>query len=228
MTKINKIVIDKRALIAFLLFLTAAFCASAQDKYIPKLEVDDIFVNNYIIHDGDTIYFGEFDGSSYVKYTDAGDVFVTTTQLLDTTEAAIEAYDEEISERLLEKVNLSDSSDVFYTQTQVDSLLSAAGLQTVYVINLPYASTVAGRVASATDYPDGWTLEADGLNLKVTHNMGRNIADATVWTATSGTIKQKLTNTSAYNGLFQLDENSVQLNSLATVEKDIVVYLIFE
>lgn len=97
-----------------------------------------------------------------------------------------------------------------------------------YHVTLPYSTSVAGRIALATDYPAGWVLTADGLNLVITHNLTRWASNVTVFAKTTGTEQQQLFNTAAYNGITSLSSNAVKVFSLATISKDIVIYLNFE
>jgi hypothetical protein len=104
-------------------------------------------------------------------------------------------------------------------------------VKTVYSITLPYSTTVAGRIAlavSGVDYPTGWVISGDGLNLVVTHNLGRWVSNVTVFAKTTGTERQQLFNTAAYNGITSLSSNAVKVFSLATISKDIIIYLNFE
>ena len=98
----------------------------------------------------------------------------------------------------------------------------------IYHITLPYSTTVAGRIALATDYPAGWTLTANGVNLVVTHNLGRWCTDVKVFSIINGTQRQQLRLSAAENGLTALSANQAEVYSLATIAKDIVVYLYFE
>ena len=107
-------------------------------------------------------------------------------------------------------------------------LLAAGSGKTIWHITLPYSTSVAGRIALATDFPAGWTLTADGLNLVVTHNLGRWCTDVKVFAKTTGTQQQQLRGTAAENGLTSLSSNQLEVFSLATISKDIVVYLTFE
>lgn len=110
-------------------------------------------------------------------------------------------------------------------------ILSNGAMKNVYSITLPGASNVAGRIALAVegvDYPVGWVLAADGLNLSVTHNLGRWVTDVKVFAKTTGTQRQQLRDTAAENGLTALSSNELKVYSLATISKDIVIYLTFE
>lgn len=105
---------------------------------------------------------------------------------------------------------------------------SFSSSKSIFSINLPYASTVAGRIALATDYPAGWTLTANGVNLVVTHNLGRWCTDVKVFSVINGTQRQQLRLSAAENGLTALSANQAEVYSLSTIAKDIVVYLYFE
>jgi hypothetical protein len=118
----------------------------------------------------------------------------------------------------------------YYTQSEVDTLVANAQ-SNVFSISLPYATTVHDRIAGATegvDYPTGWILTDDGLNIVINHGTGRRLANATVFMNPSGTIEQLLTGTSAFNGLFSLDVNTVRLNSLSKATFPIIIYLTLE
>ena len=119
------------------------------------------------------------------------------------------------------------SGDTLLTLEQY-RLLAAGSGKTIWHITLPYATTVAGRIALATDYPTGWTLEADGVNLVVTHNLNRWCTDVKVFAKTTGTQRQQLRQTASDNGLTALSANQAEVFSLATISKAIVVYLYFE
>ena len=119
------------------------------------------------------------------------------------------------------------SGDTLLTLEQY-RLLAAGSGKTIWHITLPYATSVAGRIALATDYPTGWTLEADGVNLVVTHNLNRWCTDVKVFAKTTGTQRQQLRQTASDNGLTALSANQVEVFSLATISKAIVVYLYFE
>jgi len=132
-----------------------------------------------------------------------------------------------------EYIKNSDTLNLVVTITQlVDSMTVLNSSQKViYSITLPNASTVSDRIAAATegtDYPTGWVLTPDGLNINIEHNLNRRCADVSIWVTTSGTIQQKLTGTNAYNGLFSLDLNTVKINSLSIISSEITIYLIME
>lgn len=78
-------------------------------------------------------------------------------------------------------VEISDtaSGGAYYSQNQVDALL--VGAQTiVYEIILPVSGTLSGSVASATEFPSGWVLVANGDNLEIEHNLGRKSASVDI------------------------------------------------
>ena len=110
--------------------------------------------------------------------------------------------------------------------------LSSATAQTVFSITLPTSTTVAGRIAAAvsgTDYPAGWTLAAGGspIDIDITHGLGRRVAYVSVF-AVTGTEEQQLFNTAAYNGIITTTTSILRIQSLATIQKEIRIYIIFE
>lgn len=135
---------------------------------------------------------------------------------------------DETYDSILDLFGLSGDGYTLITQELLDKIGSTPQS---FSITLPSASTVSGRISAAvegTDYPTGWVLSADGLNIEITHGLGRWIANVTVWAKTTGTQRQQLFNTAAYNGVTCLDDNTVKIFSLASILKDIVVYLTFE
>ena len=130
-------------------------------------------------------------------------------------------------------VALADSNDVYTTPAYVDSVAgAAASSRTVYTITLPTSTTVAGRVSGAvegTDYPTGWTIAAgtSAVDLAVTHGLGRRVASVTVW-ALTGTEERQLFGNAAYSGVTTPTVNSLLIESLATIQKTISIYIVFE
>lgn len=102
----------------------------------------------------------------------------------------------------------------------------------VFEIKLPSSTTVAGRIAGAVsgvDYPAGWVLAAgtSPVDLVVTHNLGRRVSTVSVF-AIDGTQETQLFNTAAYNGIVTPDVNTLRVQSLATIQKAIKIYIIFK
>ena len=105
--------------------------------------------------------------------------------------------------------------------------------QSVFSIGLPYATTVAGRVAGTITYGSGteeWELAAatNNIDLVVTHNFNRRVAEVNIM-AVNGTIEQLLRPyAGAYSGWQTNDVNTLQINNLATIPLPIKIYIIFE
>lgn len=118
------------------------------------------------------------------------------------------------------------------TVAEVEALISAGGNIPPTLI-MPTGTSVQERIngmVEGTDYPTGWTLTADGLNLVITHNLGRNLADVTIWANISGDTFNKLEGTSAHatGGLYSYNSaNESAVFSLASIQKPINVYLFF-
>lgn len=100
---------------------------------------------------------------------------------------------------------------------------------TVYPILLPSASTVAGRVSAVIDYPIGWVLSADGIDLHIEHNMNRRVVEVKVFSDSLG-VERILFGNAAYSGWYMPHSttyNEIVIESLATIETDITIQLIF-
>ena len=118
------------------------------------------------------------------------------------------------------------------TEGSTNKYASSNATQPVEGITLPFASTVAGRIAAATagtDYPTGWVLAAgtSPVDILITHNTGRRVASVSVC-AITGTEEQALFNTAAFNGWKTPDSNSLLIQSLATIPKAIKIYIVFK
>lgn len=97
-----------------------------------------------------------------------------------------------------------------------------------YAISLPSAGTVAGRISAAipgTDYPVGWTLSPDinFADLIIIHGLSARVMQVSIF-AVDGNVEQQLFNTAAYNGIKSLDDNTILIQSLATIQKRIKIY----
>lgn len=118
------------------------------------------------------------------------------------------------------------------TEGSINKYASAADTQTVVTITLPSASTVAGRISAAvegTDYPTGWVLSADGIDIHIEHSMDRRVAGITVC-SDSLDIERVLLGNAAYSGWFMphpTNYDEVVIEALATIETDITIQLIF-
>jgi len=76
----------------------------------------------------------------------------------------------------------SDDQDLTAINEAILSLQNIAGQRT-YSFTLPSAGTVAERLLGTIVYgegAEGWTFEADGIDLLVTHSTGRNISNISV------------------------------------------------
>lgn len=122
---------------------------------------------------------------------------------------------------------LNDSLDY------VDSVIAASLAPHVYVISLPNAGDVLSRISSAvagTDYPIDWTLTVgtSSVDLEIEHNLGKYVASVTIFSNPSGTQRQQLFNSAAYNGIICDDSNNLRIQSLSKVPTKLYVYIIFE
>jgi len=157
---------------------------------------------------------------------------IDTITVINETDPLYSADSTDIMNRLLNLDTIAGDKKVTQGDTLLTleqyKLLTTAAAKPIYSITLPYSTTVAGRIALATDYPAGWTLTANGVNLVVTHNLGRWCTDVKVFSIINGTQRQQLRLSAAENGLTALSANQAEVYSLSTIAKDIVVYLYFE
>ena len=105
------------------------------------------------------------------------------------------------------------------------TLLEAS--KTNYTIKLPSGSSVADRVAGILEQPPGWVITADGLNLDIQHGLGRYAMNVTVWATTTAPANQLLQDTAAWSGLVNVDTNNLKITSLATIQKEIYIFISF-
>jgi hypothetical protein len=103
---------------------------------------------------------------------------------------------------------------------------AAAIKQYVYTIVLPAAATVAGRLIGILEQPSGWVLEADDIDLKITHNLDRKIAYVTVFSSGISGDRMELGN-AAYSGIFAESQNVLRIEALATIQVPIIIQMIF-
>ena len=101
----------------------------------------------------------------------------------------------------------------------------------MFTITLPASSSVAGRciqTIEGTDYPEGWVISeyVNPVDLIITHNLDRRIAQVTVFSV-DGTEERQLFANAAYAGIVAPDRNTLIIEGLATINTDIVVHLIF-
>lgn len=126
-----------------------------------------------------------------------------------------------------------------YNATNPDGFMTAAEFEAisslyirVYEIFLSAESTVQGRVdlaSAGTDYPTGWSMSAyidNAHDLYIEHNLGKRIIDVKVYTV-DGDSERLLYFNSAYSGILAIDNNTLLIEGLATIETDIVIHLIF-
>jgi hypothetical protein len=139
-----------------------------------------------------------------------------------------------IDNRYLKIADSTDYATSYDLEYYVDSLstLFQGSVQYVYEVNLPSSTTVSGRCTLAsegTDYPTGWTVEQGtyAVDLKVTHNLDRKVANVTVFAITEDQERQLFGN-AAYSGIYTESDSILVVESLATIQKDIVIYIIFK
>lgn len=125
----------------------------------------------------------------------------------------------------LDTLVLTDNN---YTDEEKAKLNSS--IQNVYELKLGSSSDVSTRLAGLTegiDYPTGWALGigASSKDLLITHGLNRRCASISIF-AITGAEEQLLMNTSAFNGIKTPDSNSIIIQSLATIAKELKIYIV--
>jgi len=129
-------------------------------------------------------------------------------------------------------VQLSDSITQWVTATQLATALNNIEMaQQVFKVTLPSSTTVAGRIAGAiegTDYPTGWVLEpgSSSVDLKITHGLNKRVSQVTVFSV-NGDEQRQLFGNAAYSGILTETSNILRIESLATIQRQIVIYIVF-
>lgn len=101
------------------------------------------------------------------------------------------------------------------------------------VITLPSDTTVEGRITGlieGTDYPTGWSLSVGEteFDLLITHNKGKKIFDVKIYSVDSlGKERMLIPFNNAYSGILAIDSNSVQIEALAGVQRQLKIYISF-
>jgi len=161
---------------------------------------------------------------------DAQDVMDTVASFIQANTGISWVYDDALN-LFTPTINLGAFTTDDLPESDTKKYFTTAN-QPVIEISLPYASTVAGRIAAATmgiDYPTGWVLApgTSAVDILITHGLNRRVAHVSIC-AVTGTEEQALFNTAAYNGWKTPDANSLLIQSLATIPKQIKIYMIFK
>lgn len=240
-----------RKLITILLLAFIGYAGYSQNKqYIPTLQTDVSQVLNYMILNGDTVRLNAptngqtitringvwtNDASSASGYdsltfnASTGDIVSWKAGSPFDTVNIDGRYVEFVSDVLL----VADSTAKYVTPYQLEQQYDTLNnmIESAYKITLPSSTTVAGRIAGAVEgvnFPTGWTL-AEGYNsidLKITHNLGKRPVVVTVFSV-DGTSQRQLFGNAAFSGILSETENIMYVESLATINKTIVIYIIF-
>jgi hypothetical protein len=194
-----------------------------------KILIERAGVKSYI--DYSSISGGITDHSSLTNldYASAGhtgfEKSLTFSTGLTRTTDTITTNDSEIDHNGLSNYDADRhllESELEITVSQISDIET---IQQVFEMTLPAATSVAGRVSGAT-LPSGWSLLASGVDLIVTHSLGRRVMDCKIW-AVTGSEEQQLRDINSDNGLVTTDANTLKILSLATVNKVLKVYISF-
>lgn len=240
-----------RKLITIILLAFIGYAGYSQNKqYIPTLQTDVSQVLNYMILNGDTIRFNAptngqtitringvwtNDASSASGYDSL--VFNASTGDIVSWKAGSPFDTVNIDGRYVEFVSdvllVADSTAKYVTPYQLEQQYDTLNnmIESAYKITLPSSTTVAGRIAGAVEgvnYPTGWTLTEgyNSIDIKITHNLGKRPVIVSVYSV-DGTSQRQLFGNAAFSGILSETEDVMYVESLATINKTIVIYIIF-
>lgn len=239
-----------RKLIIILFMLVGLAAYSQPVWYVPTLQANKAQVTDWIILNGDTIRFNAAtDGQTITRangvWTNSASassaydslVFNASTGDIVSWKAGSTFDTVNIDGRYVEFVSdvllVADSVAKYVTPYQLEQQYDTLNnmIESAYKITLPSSTTVAGRIAGAVEgvnYPTGWTL-AEGYNsidIKITHNLGKRPVVVSVYSV-DGTSQRQLFGNAAFSGILSETENIMYVESLATINKTIVIYIIF-
>lgn len=125
------------------------------------------------------------------------------------------------------------SSTTLWSSSKIASMFTSDANK-VYTIRLNAGSTVAQRISGLTagvDYPTGWTLSGNDVNLIIQHNLDELVADVFVYSKNGSTSDVvKLTGNVAYSTLTNVysagDYDSIRLDALATIQTELYIKII--
>jgi hypothetical protein len=125
---------------------------------------------------------------------------------------------------LADYVPLAGAEVIYVTPDQLSDSLDVAVQQNFYRLELGSGTDVQDRIDDATYIPTGWVLTKSGLDLIITHNLGRWPFGVTVWMKTGvGDVRQQLYDTAAYGVITATDEDNIKISSLSLSSFEIVV-----
>jgi len=210
-------------------YFTSAYKAEVDANTLARHTHLNLSVLDLISDAGDGIIPTAAQISEWDTYSaaDAQNVMDTVAALIQDNTGISWVYDDDLN-TLTPTIDLGD----FTLDDLPEGTVNKYPKQYVYTITLPPASTVAGRISAAiegTDYPTGWTLMADDIDIHITHSMDRRIASVNVFSSSLG-VERLLLGNAAYSGLFMpftTTHDEVVIESLATIETDITIQLIF-
>lgn len=129
---------------------------------------------------------------------------------------------------------VSDTISLVATQYYLQNYIDNMNLEkNVYSIGLISDKDVTDRVAGTITHGSGtedWIIEAatNEIDLKVTHNLGRRVANVNVCTNSGGVEQVLRPFSTAYSAWETTDENTLVIQALATTPLPIKIYITFE
>lgn len=210
-------------------YFTSSYKSQVDANTLARHVHSNILVLDAISDAGDGVIPTSAQISEWDTYStgDAQNVMDTVDALIQDNAGISWVYDDGLN-TLTPTIDLGD----FTLDDLPEGAVNKYPKQYVYTITLPSASTVAGRISAAiegSDYPTGWVLTADDIDIHITHSMDRRIASVNVFSNSLG-VERLLLGNAAYSGLFMpytITYDEVVIEALATIETDITIQLIF-
>ena len=239
-----------RKLILLLALMTSFAAYSQNTWFVPVIQSDKSEVSDYIILNGDTIRFnaptngqtitrvnGVWTNSASASSAYDSLVFNASTGDIVSWKAGSPFDTVNIDGRYVEYTGdvllIADSVAKYVTPYQLEQQYDTLNnmIESAYKITLPSSTTVAGRIAGAvegTNYPTGWSLAegSNSIDLKITHNLAKRPVIVSVYSV-DGTSQRQLFGNAAFSGILSESEDVMYVESLATINKTIVIYIIF-
>lgn len=109
----------------------------------------------------------------------------------------------------------------------------AGTLKTTYELTLAASGTIDGRINATVEgvgYPTGWVLSSgvSPADINIVHNTNRRVASVNVFYQVTGTEFRQLVNfNNAYTGILTPNNNSLRIEGLTTIQKEIKIYITF-
>jgi hypothetical protein len=210
---------------------TAAYKAEVDANTLARHTHSNKSVLDLITNAGDGVIPTSAQIFEWDNYTtgDAQNVMDTVDAFIQDNTGITWAYDDALN-TLTPTINLG----AFTADNLPAGITNKYYIQPVYTFTLPAASTVASRCAGTIIRGSGtsaWTIAVDTnpIDLLITHGLNRNVVAVSVFAITTEG-NRLLLNNAAYSGIISPiadPQNTIRIESLATIELPIIINVTF-